>query len=177
MAAVKCQSYELPHQVGLQVARAWVGLKKKKTQPSPHGHFISDTGGAQPRLSALHTGPGLQVVSPESTKYRDKAWTHGVATQMSESLQSDPADSAPAHPELRMWHATEAVSISGWPSLDLDNCDNIWRAFYTFRALTYIIQVTLRFVTDQTRVQRTTAWSRPRSQQQRPDQNPGFRAR
>lgn len=84
MVAAKRQSYEPPHQVGLQVAPAWVGLKKKTTQASPHSHFISDNWGSSARPLCSACWARLQGISPESAKYRDRARTHGVAMQMPE---------------------------------------------------------------------------------------------
>lgn len=103
MEAVKCQSYELPHQVGLQVAPAWVGLKKKKTQPSPHGHFISDNWGssALPLCSACWARAAgcLSRVYEVQGQRPDTRCGHPDVR-----LQSDPAYSSLARgPGGRAW--------------------------------------------------------------------------
>lgn len=176
MAAVKCQPY------GAASGPRMGGIKKEKNPNKPGVTSFLTPGELSPASQLCILGQGsqssLQSLRSTGTKPGHTVWPPRCQSDSNPTpltprwpRAQGPGLAAPAHPELRMWHATEAVSISGWPSRDLDNCDNIWRAFHTFRALTYIIQVTLRFVTDQTGAQRTTVWPRPHSQQQHPGQN------
>lgn len=152
-------SHKLPHQAGLQVEPAWVGLKKKKKIDQG---FIPDYWGTaalwRPASLLCVLGQGCRRSLQTLRNPGQIVWLSRCRSDANPTLLAPPSWpgaqgpslDTPAHPELRKCHATEAVSISGGPvSIWTTVLEHLKSTLY-FRELTYIIQVTLRSVADQT---------------------------